>query len=361
MRRSAALSMAIPALVALLGALLSHPCVQAAGDEPASLGGVIGQDLSIHRLYVAQPATNKVLVLDSTTSTSMELVGVLDVPAQPVAVAVDTARHLVYVASDDTGVLSRFDGRTLKSLNRLQMSGRPGGLALVYGGNVLLITDELSGDISQLPVEPAIGHVSRVLRLGPGPDPAVMLTPSTAWGGEHVVVWARDFLPGEMVQVSWGMVPLVKLQADVVGSVMGEFTVPKPIDKKKPDLGPHLVVLIGQGSSRSQSNLLNVVQAPPPPAVIKPLPPKPLSPMTQKLNALFGFKVTFAAPGPLAIGPLKSHNLVVPWMYLVFVYIVVTIVLLILRRARRRRSPPQDKRKKRPAPGRRALPARAAT
>ena len=364
MRRSAGLTIALLALIALLVAGLTHPRVHAAGEVPVSLGGIIGQDPIVHRLYVAQPAANKILVFDSTVSTAMKVLGEFSVPAHPAAIAVDTVRHLVYVASDDSSVLTRFNGRTLKKLNTLQMSGRPGGLALLYGGNVLLITDALSGEVSQLPVEPAIGHVTRVLSTASGPDPAVFLTPDSTWGGKNVLVWACGFLPGEIVQVSWGMVPLVKLKADEIGSIMGQFTVPKPTNAKKPDLGPHLVVLIGQQSSRSQSGLLDVVKIPPPPVVVKPLPPPPPSAMSLKLKTLFGIKVTFALPGPLAIGPLKGHKVSIAWMYLVYVYIAVTMMLLILRRARRRKAPPPEKdkgKKKRPAPQRAALRAKTAS
>lgn len=359
MRRCAALSTVYLVLVALLATGITEPSARAAGTAPISLGGVVGQDPVIHRLYVAQPATNKVLVFDSAVSTSMNLVGALAVPPRPAAIAVDTSRHLLYVASDDTGTLTRYDDRTLKKLKTLQLSGRPGGLSLMYGGNVLIITDAIPGEVSQLQVEPTIGPFSHVLSTGPGPNPTVMLTPASAWGGEKVVIWARDFLPGELVQVSWGMVRMVTLKADELGSIVGTFTVPKPANKKKPDLGPHLVVLIGQSSSRSQSTLLTAVAAPPPPRVIKPVPPKPPSPMTRRMSALFGIKVSLAAPGPLAIGPLKNRQVHVAWMYLVYVYIAATIMLLILRRARRRKSPPPPKKKKGPAPRRAALPARA--
>lgn len=355
----AACSIVSMALVIMLVTGAASPSVKAAAGTPASFGGAIGQDPILHRLFVAQPAANKVLVFDTT---AMALLGTFDVPARPAAIAVDTTRHLVYIASDVAGVITRYSARTMKRLSRIHLGGRPGGLALIYAGNVLEITDEVSGEISQLPVEPAIGQPSQVLSMGPK-NPAVTMAPSSAWPGRKVEIWGQDFLPKELVQVSWGMIALVKLKADSIGTIAGTFTVPKPLSPKKPDLGPHLVVLIGQTSSRSLSGLLNVVPKPLPPKVVKPIPPKPPSPMSRRLTALFGFKVTLAAPRMLAIGPLKHLQVHVAWMYLVFVYIVVTMILLILRRARRRKpqpEPKESKKKKGSPPRRRATsPAKA--
>ena len=360
----AACSIVSMALVMMLVAAATAPYAKATAGTPASFGGAIGQDPVLHRLFIAQPAANKVLVFDSTNLTSTVLLGTFDVPARPASIAVDTTRHLVYIASDATGVITRYSERTMKRLSRVHLGGKPGGLTLIYAGNVLLITDEVSGEISQLQVEPAIGQPTQVLSMGPE-NPAVTIAPSSAWPGHKVEVWGQDFQPNELVQVSWGMIPMVKLKADSIGTVAGTFTVPKPLSAKKPDLGPHLIVLIGQTSSRSLSGLLNVVRVPPPPKVVKPIPPKPPSAMSLKLKALFGFKVTLAAPKMLAIGPLKHLQIHVAWMYLVFVYIVVTMMLLILRRARRRKPQPEpkedNKKKKKGFPPRRraASPVKA--
>jgi hypothetical protein len=326
----------------------------AAGILPNGQAGSMAHDPGLHRLFIAQPSTNKVYVVNDAT---MLLLGVLRVPARPAALALDQDRHLLYVASDEAGLVTTFNARSLKQVRREAVGGRPGGLTLLDTGHTLLIADQASGTVSRLPIQPRPGPLVRALAMGPGLHPTTMLSSHTAPYGGKVMVWGQNFGPGEAVQVFWGMVPVASLHADALGAVTGTFVVPR-----HSDLGLHLVILMGRASDHAQSGLLNVVKPPPPPVRAVKALPKPKSVMTQRMDKLFASRVSLQPPKLLAIGPLSHHTLSVPTMYLVLVYIVLTMVLLILRRSRSRRSGGKHGGKGAvPTPMPKAVPARIAS
>jgi hypothetical protein len=352
LRAVAALLLA--AWVSLAWAEMQSGPVGAAGILPNGQAGSMAHDPGLHRLFIAQPSTNKVYVVNDTT---LLLLGVLRVPARPAALALDQDRHLLYVASDEAGLVTTFNARSLKQVRRLAVGGRPGGLTLLETGHTLLIADQASGAVSRLPIQPRPGPLMRALAMGPGMHPTAMLSPDTAPYGGKVMVWGQNFGPGQAVQVFWGMMSVATLHADALGAVTGTFVVPR-----HSDLGLHLVILMGQASGHAQSGLLNVVNPPPPLARAVKVLPKTKSAMTQRMDKLFASRVSLQAPKMLAIGPLSHRTLSVPTMYLVLVYIVLTMVLLILRRSRSRRlGGKQGGKGAVPTPMPEAVPARIAS
>jgi hypothetical protein len=333
-------------------ALCGQQSIAHASSFPVTgLSGVMEQDPGLHRIYAAQPSTNKIFILDSN---GLSLINVFGVPRTPVAMVVDRATHHVWVASDAAGVLTEFDGVTLQKVSTTRVGGHPGGLALVDGGSTLLISDKVTGVIQQRSVRSKVGAPKDVTTMGPVVSSTAVLSPAQGYADHKVLIWGRNFTPGERVQVSWGIVPLTTLKADEIGSVAGQFVVPK-----RADLGLHLVVLQGRTSTRAESAILTVVPTPPPPKlkVKKVVVPKPS--LMRRMQILLDSTIVLAPPAILARGPLSSLRTKIPAMYLVVAYVICTIVLVVLR-VRRKRAPSKPKKQKRRAPAKRlAIPARA--
>jgi len=198
----------------------------------------------------------------------------------------------------------------------------------------LLITDEIEGTVSQLPVAPTLGEPAPVFDVGPGMGQVAVLAPQQQAAGHRTDVWARGFLPGEHVEVAWGVTPLAMLHASAAGTVTGDFMVPL-----HQALGLHLVVLIGKRSARARSAILNVVMPPKPRAPRKALAP-PKAGFAQMIKQLLKPHLTFSIPSVLYGGPFKKilpHSPMLNAPAMVFETVVATICLILLVRAWRKR------------------------
>jgi hypothetical protein len=341
--------------VAPMGA---HAAAQVA---PLDQTGAVAQDTALNRVYVAQPVGNMVLVL---AAGNMSLRAVLKVPGSPAAIAVDPNRHRVYVASDPSGVISAFDGRTDRLLRRVTVGGHPAGLALTDRGTALLITDRATGAVQRMPVLPALGSPQQVLALG-ADDGAenVLLAPTSTWGGQQALVWSRGFQPHEPVVIYWGIHILKHLTADAAGFVVTHITV--PASRTKSALGDHLVIVMGQQSMHSESTLLTVIPAPPPP---KRVPHKPArhSSTDDALHRLLAPRLVLSVPRVSGPGPLKhlptiSAHPSVPAFPIVALLVLICCALIVhsgrRRRKRAKLAPPIQPKT---APKRRRPAARAA-
>jgi hypothetical protein len=293
-------------------------------------------------------------------------IDVFTVPPSPSDIAVDTASHMVYIASDTTGYLTEFNGRTLQVTQTVAIGGHPGGIAVVDNGQALLVTDEQTGLVQQRALTPTIGLPEDILPMAPGPTNIAQLSTDSAWIGSKVLIWGRDFNPGERVSVMWEMVPIETLKADVMGSVAGQFTVPRGVTESRRwvamTMGEQLIELMGKSSNHSESTVLTVVPIPPPPppkVVPKKVAPPPS--LMQRITNLLDSSIQ-VPPAALAVGPLKGLQRKVPTMDFVIAYIVCTILLIVIR-VRRQRTPakPNKKQLKRRPPKRLAIPAEASS
>lgn len=274
------------ALLALLpGAAL------AAGSQGQA--GAIGEDHGLGRLYLAPPASNVVFVMSAST---MAVEVILKVPPSPAAIAVDSSRHRVYVASDAAGVISVFDGRTCRLLRTLPVGGHPGGLTLAAGGTALLVTDRVSGALQRVPLTPVPGDPGQIFTAGSSAAPVLVLAPPSGPIGARGAAWSRGFYPGEPVVLYWGVQPLARFRADRSGIGTTSFRVPGGVS-----LGQHLVIMMGQVSTRSVSTLLTVVPVPRPPKPRRHVPPPP-----SLLARLLAPRLVLSVPASVAIGPLSK-------------------------------------------------------
>lgn len=301
------------------------------GASSGGQGGAIGMDGKLHRIFFAQPYSNLVFVVAGTPPA---LIKVLTVPPHPSALVVDSVRHRLYIASDQAGMLSIYDSRTLLLVQSLSIGGHPGGLSLLDLGRQLLITDEVAGTVMQLPVAPRLGEPTQIFNVGSGMGQIALLAPQRQAVGQRTGVWARGFLPGEPVEVSWGVQPLAMLHASSAGAVTGDFTVPL-----HQALGLHLVVLSGQRSARARSAILSVVVFPKPKVLRKHLAP-PKSGFVQMIKQLLKPHLTLTVPSAIARGPLKkllSHTSVPSIPAMAFETVVALICIVLLVRSRRKR------------------------
>src|SRR5581483_9916442 len=101
----------------------------AAERAPDDRSGAVIEDVSLGKIFMAQPIANAVLVLRTG---NMSLLDALSVAPAPSALALDGRRQRLYVASDAAGVISVYDARTNHLLQRRTIGGRPGGLALSH-------------------------------------------------------------------------------------------------------------------------------------------------------------------------------------------------------------------------------------
>ncbi len=313
-------------VLGLACALSSVQHAAAVGLSPHGRSGAVGQDPVLRRLYVAQPASNSVLVLNSR---SMALLGVLRVPPAPSAIAVDAGRHRLYVASDSAGVLSVFDEHSLHLVRTVALGGYPSGLMLIDRGRDLLLTGGISGAIERLPLFPTPGRPIAVAALDA--VTTLLLAPASASSGQSVLAFGGGYTPGEPVDLSWGVTRLAVFHADSTGTLMGRFRVPRHVA-----LGPYLVILMGRWSTRTLSTLLTVIPAPPPPRHAKSPATKPPT-MLQKILTP---RLVLPVPAMLARGPLqkllgKDSQLRLPVMAIEAALLVPCSVLLLRRRRRR--------------------------
>lgn len=262
---------AIVASLALSVLAAATPYADAQQTPVGGQSGVMAQVASSGHVYIAQPISNAIFIRDS----SLSLLAVLQVPATPAALAVDTARRRVYVTSDTAGMISVIDDRTLRLIHIYAVGGHPDGLALLNKGKTLLVSDGVSGAIQSFAPLAAASQPRALFTIGPAAAPSVELAPQSAAMGAQALAWARGFSPGEPVEVywvSWGTRPLARVQANPAGIVTAQFQVPSGIA-----LGQHLVILYGRWSTTSESGLLTVLRARPIPRrvrrVVKAHPP----------------------------------------------------------------------------------------
>ncbi len=299
----------------------------------AAQSGAIAQNASSHAVYLAMPSANAVLVLANKT---MRLLTVLRVPASPSALAIDPGRHRLYVASDQDGMVSVFDTASYALLRIYPVGGHPSGLALMNKGRTLLVSDGQSGSVTQLPTLAAHARAATVFSAGPGTAP--LLAPRAAWRGARVLAWARDFMPGETVEVLWGVQPLTSVRANAAGFVVTSFQVPA-----NAVLTNNLVDFHGESSTTTQSAFMTVGPAPkmPKPVHQKAAPARRQPSLLQKL---FAPSITLPIANPLAHPPahaakttarLAQHGagMSVPILPLAG----VPLLLIVLRRLMKRR------------------------
>ena len=251
-------SLATLALILALGAARG-----AVADGGPAQSGAMTQVASSGHIYIAQPVSDSLFVRDR----QLNLLTVLAMPAHPTALAADPARRRVYVASDDAGMISVIDDRTYQVIHIYPVGGHPDGLALSRDGKTLLISDGVSGAVQRFSPLAARSQPQQLFTIGPGAAPGVEMAPQTAAMGGQALAWSRGFSPHEPVAVywvSWGTQPLARVRADAGGFVNVTFQVPMGIA-----VGQHLVILYGKWSTTSQSGLLDVVPAPPPPKRVK--------------------------------------------------------------------------------------------
>jgi hypothetical protein len=296
----------IPSLPACLGAAFlvllliagDPPPSYADGVSPGQQSGAIVQDTATGHVYIAQPVSNSLFVL---TAKGTHLVTILRVPPSPTAIAVDTEHHLVYVASDPSGMVSVFDSRTFHVVHIYPLGGHPDGLTLLERGKTLLISDGVSGSIQQLAINADADQAKQVFAIGPAAAPVVLFAPATVYAKQRALVWARGFRSREPIEIDWGVQPLAETRANEVGIVTAHIVVPAQVD-----LGTHLVIVNGKWSTISESGLLNVVRAP----VVHKLKRAVKKPTASPLLALLAQTVAIPIPPFLSalISLLPGHK-----------------------------------------------------
>ena len=116
----------------------------------ASVGGNpvgIGVDPGNHTLYVANNADGTVSVIDAMTCNARHTSGcrraapVVPVGAGPIGLAIDRARHTVYVANGSDGTVSVIDGTTCNATVTAGCDHSIGSVTVGHGPNILAVDE----------------------------------------------------------------------------------------------------------------------------------------------------------------------------------------------------------------------------